>query len=141
MNKFLCIIWFSKYSILLIYLMYKMHLNNKKIKKKKKGVRSSSRWMLREPRMLREHIERWSQSMDVWIVPLSHPEVHTIHRPEEQLDSVLAYENLMACSDLECCVPTKFTCWNLSLQGDSLRSKLYEAVESWGWMLWMRLVF
>jgi hypothetical protein len=45
--------------------MYKMHLNNKKTKKKKKGVRSSSRWMLREPRMLREHIERWSQSMDV----------------------------------------------------------------------------
>ena len=32
----LCIIWFSKYFIFLICLMHKMHLNNKKIKKKKR---------------------------------------------------------------------------------------------------------
>jgi hypothetical protein len=33
-EQILRIIWVSKYSVLLICLMYKMHLNNKKIKKK-----------------------------------------------------------------------------------------------------------
>lgn len=35
---------------------------------------------------------------------------HEVHRLEAQLDSALACEKLMARSDQECCVPTKFTC-------------------------------
>jgi hypothetical protein len=42
-EQFLCIIWFSKYSILLISLIYKIHLNNKNFKKKRKHCNSKKK--------------------------------------------------------------------------------------------------